>query len=303
MKYGVLGFSYAGFSSFETKLQEVGSYSVNLGDNAQTIASRHVYRSLGVADEEVIEIDRDTLPDYSGPPATLIMNGVFRRSHLPAPAHVKPIFVGFCTKDAGLVRQHKDWLVAHQPIGCRDPATAAVLQKGGVEAYVSGCITMCLPPRQNAVPDGKVFIVFGEGAGLLPPAVLSQIPSELLPRVELIAHRLPVFQYPLPQDMMARSERYERSLMDRYVKEAAVVLTPLLHVASPCLGLNVPVILCRKDRDSRFSLVEQFIPLYTPDLAGTIDWSPATVDVSEWAAHIRTRVSDDLGVAKRSSHT
>lgn len=295
MKFGVLGFSYNGFNTFSADLADRGSYSINLGDNAQSIAARHVYRQLGVDDADMATLDRDTLTSYDGPPATLIMNGVFWAHHLPTPPQVRPIFVGFRVNHPAAIRQHRDWLAAHQPIGCRDPATAAWLTKVGIEAFVTGCITMCLPPRPAAPQDGKLFVVFGEKAGHLPAEILQAIPDHLLRRTEYIAHRLPVFQYPLSTQAMMQVEQYEHSILNRYRDEAALVVTSLLHVASPCLGLNVPVVLCRKDRDARFGLLETKIPLYTPDCVREVDWVPSIPDVRPDAARIVALVGQALG--------
>ena len=79
MKVGVLGFGYAGFDSFKEQLDRTGHYTVNLGDNAQTIAARALLLKLGVRAEDIITVDRDTLPSYDGEPVALIMNGVFLR--------------------------------------------------------------------------------------------------------------------------------------------------------------------------------------------------------------------------------
>ena len=103
-----------------------------------------------------------------------------------------------------------------------------------------------------------------------------------------------MFQYPLTQEAMNVAEAYEHHLLKRYAEEASLVLTSLLHVASPCLGLGVPVILCRGDRDSRFGLIEQIIPLYTPERFDEIDWNPEPTDVAGRAAAIENWVHREI---------
>lgn len=276
MKFGVLGFSYTGFTGMEDQLSQQGNYTVNLGDNAQSIATRHVYRQLGVPDDEMVLIDRDALTRYDGPPALLVMNGVFYGHSLPTPPQITPIFIGF-RADEEYLRQHSHWLKRWEPIGCRDTETTECLLGLGVEAYTSGCITMLLPPRSTVPSSPQLLIVYGEGAGALPGSVLPHIPSKLAERAVPIFHRLPQSTFPMSPRQCAQAELYEQTLLNRYRDEATLVLTSLLHVASPCIAMRVPVVLCRSDRSGRFSLIESLIPLYTPDLVHQIDWAPAPV--------------------------
>ncbi len=289
MKYGVLGFSYAGFKHFEYSLSSVGYYSSNLGDNAQTIASRQAWRSVGVRDEDILLIDRDTLPKYSGEPVALIMNGVFILESLPAPASVTPIFLGFCA-DEPVVAAHADWLRLHAPIGCRDFKTAENCRAQGIEAFVTGCATLTLPPRNSNPQHDRLFVVLG-WPHLLPSTIYKHIPSRLLDSAEFIQHRHMEGTFPLSYEQQLFNEALERHLLRRYQEEASIVLTPLLHVAAPCVAMKVPVILCRVDRDSRFGLLEEMVPLYTPDRFHEINWTPGAPGSSEIGLNYLSRLA------------
>ncbi|MCZ8078354.1 MAG: hypothetical protein O9289_02295 [Rhodobacteraceae bacterium] len=100
----VLEFSYAGTDTSPKLLVKNGFYTANLGDCAQTIAARGVLERLGLTAADVPGIDRDTLPDYDGPPAALLMNGVFYDRNFPVSDRITPVFIGFCTKSAALVQ-------------------------------------------------------------------------------------------------------------------------------------------------------------------------------------------------------
>ncbi|KAK0353362.1 MAG: polysaccharide pyruvyl transferase family protein [Pseudomonadota bacterium] len=279
MNLAVLDFSYAGMTKSIEQATQNGFYSVNLGDNAQTIAARSILERLGVPASEIARVDRDTLPHYSGPSVALIMNGVFYERNFPVPPSITPIFVGFCTKSTELVAQHRDWFIRHGPVGCRDFATAALMREAGIDAFVTGCITMTLPRREQPPRRRRFLVVHGSGSGLLPPAVLKHIPARLMDRAEFIYHRLPSNEIPLSTASRAWIENYEQHLLHRYRDEAALVLTPLLHVASPCLGMGVPVIVCRRDRDSRFGFLEGLMPIHTPDDADKIRWNIGATDI------------------------
>ena len=301
MKFGVLGFSYAGFEHFSRALEDTGHYTANLGDNAQTIASRHVYRTLGVRDEDIILIDRDTLTQYAGPPAHLIMNGVFLEDSLPTPPQIAPIFVGFNAPES-VIKKHRDWLKKHEPIGCRDAHTTSLLQAMGVNAFTSGCVTMALPARTHGPEARRLLVVYGARAGALPMSVLRHIPTDMLGNAEFVHHRLPCGELPLPPEMCAWAERLEADILRRYRDEAALVLTPLLHVASPCLAMQVPVIVCRYDLDPRFSLLQQIMPIYTPDRIDEIDWHPPIIDISGYAnaiiQSVKAGIAQNTGAAR-----
>ncbi|CAN5376591.1 hypothetical protein BH10PSE1_BH10PSE1_11220 [soil metagenome] len=294
MNVAALGFGYAGFDHFEEALERTGFYTSNLGDNAQTIAARKLFERLGFPASRIGTVDRDTLPAYSGPPTALLMNGVFLTWTLPAPPHITPIFLGFMAHEDVIV-MHLDWLGGHAPIGCRDPTTAEIFMRHGVEAFVSGCVTLTLQPRTETPPHEKLLVVYGSGAGDLPATVLKHIPHHLLDVAEFIPHRLQEHEYPLSSAKQAFNERYEAHLLDRYRNEASVVLTPLLHVASPCLAMRVPVVLCRKDRDSRFGQISEHLTLHMPDDVGQIDWRGAAPDIEPIARAYTERVRARLG--------
>ena len=292
MKFGALGFSYAGFDHFGRASQEQGFYTANLGDTAQTVATRGLYRSLGIAEQDIVVIDRDRLPLYAGEPAVLLMNGVFYGRCFPIPEAITPIFIGF-NASAAVVREHRELLRRHAPIGCRDAATMAALLENGIDAYVSGCVTMTLPRRVRAPAGGRLFIVYGAGAGQLPSAVLRHIPPRLMDSAVLLDHRLPVGEFPLSPASMGWIERYESHLLNRYRDEASLVLTPLLHVSSPCLAMGVPVIIARKNHDPRFSLIGDILPMHAERFE-EIDWAPEAPGCEAIARSYRQRVAQAL---------
>jgi hypothetical protein len=291
--YGVLTFSYSGYDHFGHAVQASGFYTSNLGDNAQTIAARQLFEGLGVAPSDIASIDRDTLATYDGPPVRLLMNGVFKAENLPAPPQVQPIFLGFMALEDAIL-PHLEWLARHAPIGCRDPQTAGILQAHGVEAFVSGCVTLTLPRRTSEPAADKTLIVYGTGAGVLPAAILGEVPRRILETAEFISHRHVETEYPLSPARRQFNERFERMLLDRYRHEATLVLTPLLHVASPCLALGVPVVLFRSDHDSRFGHIAGLTTVYTLADLGHINWTPGAPDVSAAARFFINRARQAL---------
>jgi hypothetical protein len=278
MLFGALGFSYAGFDNTARAMAMRGAVSCNLGDNMQSLAVRHLYAQLGVDEARIVRIDRDTIRDYDGPPVMLPMNACFYQRNLPLPPQITPIFIGFQAR-AGTIRAHRDWLAGHAPIGCRDTATADLLRAEGIAAEVTGCLTLSLPAREPG-PRRQVLVVQGSGPGALPGLALRHMPKRLLARARFVFQRREVTEHPLSPATMAAHDRIAAALLQDYNAEAALVVTPLHHVAAPCIAAGIPVVLVRNDWDDRFSYLSDLLPIHlTPDF-DTVDWSPAPVDVA-----------------------
>ena len=298
MRFGVLDFSYATFEPFAKAMRVAGAYSVNLGDYAQTIAARHAYAQLGVPAEHVVPIDRDTLNHYRGEPTVLLMNGHFHERSLPAAEGIRPLFAGFSALEPTFARHHA-WLKGFAPIGCRDPHTAHLARTYGIEAATTGCVTLTLPRREHEPAHAKLFVVYGSGAGTLPASVIKQIPDSLADVSEFVFHRAPAHEHPLPEATRRGLESYERQLLRRLRDEATLVLTPLHHVAAPCMAMGIPVVICRTDNDPRFGLLSDLTPIYTPDAVHRIDWAPKRIDVTELRQQFLSTVDDLLREARR----
>lgn len=279
MLFGALGFSYAGFDNTARAMTTRGAVSCNLGDNMQSLAVRHLYAQLGVPEAQIVRIDRDTICTYDGPPVVLPMNGCFYQRNLPLPPQITPVFIGFQAR-AGTIRAHRDWLAGHAPIGCRDTATADLLRAEGIEVEVTGCLTLSLPGREPG-PRRQVLIVQGSGPGALPGLALRHMPKRLLARARFIFQRREVTEHPLSPATMAQHDRIAAALLHDYHSEAALVVTPLHHVAAPCIAAGIPVVVVRSEWDDRFSFLADLLPIHlNPDFAA-VDWSPAPVDVTD----------------------
>jgi len=281
LKYGVLTFGYQNFSSLQKKLKQQGYYSTNIGDNMQSLAVRQLYERLGIGEEEIVSINRDEMTSYSGGHAVLIMNGCFYERSFPLPDNITPVFVGFQThKEA--VEKHASYFKCFEPIGCRDKATECLFREQGIQAYTTGCLTMTFRKEAEPSTKRKVVFVYGSGSGGLPTEIFKYIPDDLQNRVEFVFQRLIQQKFPLSEEGMLFAEAYSNSLLQKYTQEAALVVTPLHHAAAPCMALGIPVIICRKAFNSRFTFLEEFTPIYTPEKFDQISWTPDTVDLTEF---------------------
>ncbi len=295
VKFGVMTFGYGASPSQNQKFKDNGFISINLGDYMQTLAVRNAYKHLGIADSDIIDIDRDALPGYGGPPVKLVMNGCFYDWCFPLPEAITPTFIGFQAQPA-VIAKHIEALRPYQPIGCRDEATAEALARHGVEAFVSGCLTLTFPARPEAPAKGKAFIVYGDGAGALPNEVLRHIPPEILATAEWVHQRKLMHEIPLSETGRRYAEDHARHLLATYRAQANLIITPLHHAAAPCAATGIPVVICRRGYSARFSTLRHILPYYEAGDIAAIDWHPEAVDLSAHKQKAFQQLATALGI-------
>lgn len=194
------------------------------------------------------------------------------------PPQVEPVFIGFQTSHPKVIRRHFALFKKHEPIGCRDVSTALLFRDLGIQAFVSGCLSMTLPRRSAAPPQPKTFIVHGEGEGELPAGLAEYFPNDMGDSIRIYQRkRFSVF--PLSRREALEAEAMASNLLQTYQNEATLIVTPLLHAATPCLAMGLPVILARRDYTDRFTAISRIIPVYTPEHFSKIQWNPTVPDV------------------------
>lgn len=271
--FGVLEFRYDHFKGSRRQL------SINIGDNIQSIAVRLLLNKIGVPDERITPLNRDNLSKYKGHALSLVMNGVFSGHCFPIPDQIKPIFIGFCTNERTIFK-YWDYLKKHEPIGCRDSYTTGLLLSYGISAYTTGCLSMTLEERTEEVEAGRVFIVKGDGEGAFPEEVLGQMPSYLQEDLQFVSQRMPVSGYPITDNDVVRANDMAWRLLKAYRECASIVITPLLHAASPCVAMGIPTIIVRHDASTRFSAIDKLMPVYTSQNFNCIDWNAKHIEVA-----------------------
>jgi hypothetical protein len=222
------------------------------------------------------------------------MNGCFYTHSFPLAPQIEPIFIGFQTASSDLIKQWLEYFKRYEPIGCRDNATCVLFRQQGVDAYVTGCLSMGLPLRKELPPASKVFFIGGETDGLLPPEVKENAPWFMTEGSTYISQRMPVVSWPLNDCDELRAEEMAFRLLATYRAEATVVVTSLLHAAGPCLAMGIPVILARKNYGRRFTAIDRLLRVHTPGNVGDIDWQPNIVNVEALKTRLYSVVKNAL---------
>ena len=233
--------------------------SRNLGDDLQALAAGRLLPRVDLAlDGERL----DEAPPAPGEDIVVLLSGhaMRRKYHWPPHPSLRPVCLGMhlsredawgCPMEAaegvGL-----DYLRRHGPIGCRDDATAALLDGLGVAHYVSCCLTLTLE-RPADVPRHQRYVCCVD----IPDKALEE-----LRRYEKVA-RMPlrVMTHQLPPEaaketFQERMARAEETL--RVYAGASWVVTRRLHCALACLALEVPVLFLY---NSGYEDVRRFSPM------------------------------------------
>lgn len=222
----------------------------NVGDDIQTIAALQFLSARGVG--KIKLYNREALRTQhlnSTDPTFVIMNGWFMHNvnMFPPPEHVVPVFISFHCAHEALIQIHKQYFLAHAPIGCRDVATVEIFRRNGIDAFFTGCLTLTLEKSRASVKNPKRLAVDLNTCPYIPPVEFSE---EVLKDYEPISHELPATLN--RNDPLARL-RLAHSLLDLYQNSEEIVTTRL-HCALPCRAFGTPVKFIHSNlSDSRFS--------------------------------------------------
>ena len=252
----------------------------NIGDDVQSLALAQGHL-LGEPD---LWMDRDRLGDYAGAgPVRLVANGFFlcpRRDggglDFPPPPNVSTTYVALCASNVPDSPEARAHFAAAGPIGCRDRHTIDWCAARGYEAYFASCPS-CLLERDfdgAAAPydPGGPIVLVDVDPRRLPPFGRSGRPFLCLTnRVR-------------PGDHAGPRERFDalrRRL--RVLRGAALVVTNRLHVAMPCLGLGVPVVMVEAaEIPFRLTALPPWMPIRREDELRHVNLDPATHRTPEW---------------------
>ncbi len=285
MKFGRLIYKYTGKTYVDT------SAIYNIGDNFQTYAIDNIYEKMGIPKEDIIDINACEMKNYSGDYVIVLMAGYAshykRFNQLPPSEKIIPLFFSFEMSDE-TCDDIVPYLRQHMPIGCRDEATMKLLRKKGVEAYVSGCLTITLPKRETEPEKQKVFLVD------IPSELEKHIPPEIRKNCEYIKHEGTVAHAPMTDEDRIKIDEYAKEIYLRYKTEASLVITSRLHAAAPCIALGIPVILAIDNIDLRFSWLDKLIPIYNSEHYGEINWSPQALEIEDLKQDITSLVIEKL---------
>jgi hypothetical protein len=217
----------------------------NLGDTIQALAARRFLPRVDVP------LARERLSDASvvqpGDRVRAILNGWFMHDarHWPPAPGIEPLLISMHFAEGGPSRLRRwarrpidrmlsgagrAFLERWGPVGARDLFTLEQLERRGIPAYHSGCLTLTLPVPRDVVPSETVI------ACDLPPAALARLRASCPRPVRAVTH--------LGAEHLDRPARAATAaaLLRDYAGAAALVTTRI-HAGLPCLAFGTPVLL------------------------------------------------------------
>ena len=243
MKYGYLFYR-------KPLLDGHQSRKINLGDAIQSLAVLEIYRRLGIPVEDIVPLDAYDLADYNGEKVLLLLNGIESYEHyayhsrrFPVSEKIIPVFVGICL-ECELTEKELAAFRRHQPIGCRNEATAAYLVRRSIDTFLSGCLTMVFPKREKTKRQNKVFLVDCS------EELIDFIPEELRAGAVSLSQVISIHSVSTGNRLTNEEARQymdsAKARLELFRDNASLVITSRLHAALPCAAMGIPVVLAKK---------------------------------------------------------
>lgn len=180
---------------------------INAGETLMHAGIKEVYKRLGIPKEDIIAVERDRLYDYEGEYLLLPMNSYFdsydrgekKRMKNFLSERIIPIFIGIHAVTERQVEKFARYS-HHGPFGCRDVETMKAFRRAGMEAYVSGCLSIC-QPRMERTRGTTTFLID------VPEELYPFIPEEILQNSEELLSPCREFEVGGGQSRQYRSQR------------------------------------------------------------------------------------------------
>ena len=220
-------------------------YRSNIGDYIQSLAAlQYLPKNC-----KPYLIDRDTIQIYHGPKVKLIMNGwhYIHEGSKYISSEINPIFLSYHLNNSNnLPATFIEDLKKYSPIGCRDFQTKNKLNKLGVNAFFSSCLTTTLDIDYAVKDDERnnEIILIDYKFGKYPKAdkFIFSLKAYNFTNITPTHHNFNMNKTHIERFKLAKK------LLDKYAK-AKLVISTRIHGALPCLAFNTPIIFVNQKYD------------------------------------------------------
>ena len=224
--------------------------SNNIGDYIQSIA---IKQYLPYVNDY---IDRDNLSNYNNyDNINLILAGWFCHSNgctnnyyknskmcvcdidnninWPPSKNINPLFISFNISNNNMLK-YLDYIKKYEPIGCRDMETLNKLKRNNIEGYFSSCATLTLKKNHYIQQINQILVI----------DVSKEIAQKYInnDNNQKIIYDTNVFSCNIIEQLSEdkKFEIAEETLLK--IQKSKLVITSRLHILSPCLAYDIPVI-------------------------------------------------------------
>lgn len=232
----------------------------NLGDDIQAYATR---RFLPRVDYYVDREHLDTFSSKDHEKTAVIMNAWYMHNKFnwPPSDDIVPLLISmhFSSKDhlgigwEFLKGLGGEFLRQYGPVGCRDEDTLKQLRNLGIDAYFSGCMTLTLPRQKQQAQEPYICAV---DVDTEVEQYLQKYAKQVSWTLKTTTHKVDYYKRRQLPSWEVRMETVEKQL--QMYQNAMCVVTPRLHVALPCLAMEVPVLLLYDEKISETDRLSTF---------------------------------------------
>ncbi len=259
MKYARIDIETIGFVNKNDKTH------INFGDHLQNIIIKDLYDKMGIDKSDIYVLDFNEISTYNGEYLVLPINQAISHNmqNFLSP-RIIPVFLGISRDSTAITNEECQYFRRFEPIGCRDEAVFNFLNRKGVDCYLNGCITMTMDARKRTPKNARPYVIEA------PQYALDAMPQEIKNSAIFLENTC----YGIYEDIVGTGtlEELVRTRYQELKENASVVITSRMHVASPCIGMGIPVVLVRSTIDYRFSWIDKYVKVYGPEDKENIDW-------------------------------
>ena len=258
---------------------DINNAFANVGESVQAVAMEYIFDAIGIPKHDIVKIDQCRIKEYRGDkvifPLRLPLSKDSVDKYFPLPDSIIPIFMSLHLHD-DIFEDRPDmveYFKKYEPIGCRDEHSCGYFKKHGIEAYMMGCYTLCMPERPESIKGEEIFFVDAS------EELMSEVPQEMKDKSTKISHAVPFMEYPVTHTEDERLERMAAQYLNRYREKAKLVITSRLHAAAPCMAMGIPVVLASNNADFRYAWIDKFLPIYQLSDFSNIKWKAEKIEI------------------------
>ena len=289
----------------------------NLGDDIQSYAESLFLPKIDyLVDREFIS---DFKPKKEDEIVATIMGAWWTRHkwHFPPPKNIYPLWIsmhltnfgpehiGTPVYDEFLQGIGAKHMKAYGPVGTRDMATLKAFEKLDIPAYFSGCVTLTLP-KQKVKKQEKDYILLVDLDKRVEKKLRQQLKGKDI-EIKKISNQRESRRTPEQMDDWEFREKETIELLEMY-QNAKCVVTRRLHVALPCLAMEVPVLCVHYPKNIRFGPYNEWLHMVKPEdfLKDKYDYDflnpkPNKKDYLEYRKKLTKQMKDFVAMAKKDN--
>ena len=237
-----------------------GKRVANIGDSIREVVMVNILEQLNIKKQDITVIAQNEIKTYCGDDVRLLFDDMINDDsvidELFANEKIHPVFISCFFYDdifAGHLDRVKNFK-KYEPIGCRDEHSRNLCIKNGIDAYLTGCFTLCVDKKTDSL-GSKTYIVDPT------EELLQIIPEEIKNKAKIISHAVELEKYPIDAVESERLYKIANDYLENYRNNAAYVISGRLHATLPCFAMGIPATIINRNFNYKFGWLDKWLKL------------------------------------------